>query len=99
AACRIDQLAQRPGKEDALRDARVASVELVDESVACETRVHTGDAGLRRDRPGRREIADRVTPRIPRCGHPDRPDYVLHGPEDRKKKRGRACVIGTAMWS
>ena len=99
AAVSVDELAQRRGKEHALRNARIASIELVDQSIRCEAHVHPGNAGRRADGPRHREIPNRVTRRIPRGSYPDRPHDVLDGTDDRKKKRGSARVVGTAVWS
>ncbi len=51
------------------------------------------------DRPGGRQVPDRVARRVARRNDPDRPHDVLDRPDDRKKERWSTRVISAAVWS
>src|SRR5438128_11694419 len=96
-AVSVDELARGRRKEESLRDARIASVELVDKPVGGEACINANDSHRRRNGPRRREVVDGGTVGIARDRDPASSDDLVDRTDDWKNKSWRACEVRAAV--
>src|SRR2546428_186991 len=96
-AVSIDELAWGFRQEEALRDAWIAGVKRVDQSVRREACVDARHTDGWSDGPRRRQVAYRRALGIARGDDTAHPYDLLDRADDREKKCRRACVIRAAV--